>query len=576
MKKRTGLISAAAVLSLSALLAGCSGATASDAASTAKHSAIPNGGTIVQTVSSSLGVNFIPLLDSSEYNQNVTSSMFDSILTVNPQNQLMGDLANMPTVSKNGLTYTFTLKPSAKWSNGQRITSKDVELGVDWLASKTYNNPPDDGSYGSFVQAIVGGSNPLPDGKTPSGFKTLGAYKFSITVQKADPTELGSNLAFITPLPSSVLGKIPMSKWMTSSFNKKPTVGSGAYVIQSIVPNQSVTMKANPYYVFGEPHITNSIIKVISPDVVVGDLVSGQVTMATVHAQDFIKLKNNPSLAENSEPANGYDFLGWRQNNVTYGKEFRNVKFRQAVEYAINRVALGDALDKGYFTVTNGPFPEGVSYFDKTLSNAYAYNPEKANELLNEAGFLINKKTGFRMTPGGRPFNPTLTYASGDSNTQEMAQFVKQFLGAVHINLKLLPPINFQQQINEMNNDSNGKQPIEGFLEGWDLGSGPQDPRPLWLSTAPFNTTVQDWETPASVLKENDTLLAEQASLKAYNPVYRQNILNQWQVLWNSQEPTNQLIADNSLTVYSKNLHGVVFSSLGDFYPWKWYLTPSN
>lgn len=576
MKKRTGLISAAAVLSLSALLAGCSGATASDAASVAKHSAIPNGGTIVQTVPSSFGVNFIPLLDASAYNQNVTGSMFDSILTVNAQNQLMGDLTYLPKVSKDGLTYTFTIKPTAYWSNGMHITSKDVELGVDWLASKAYNNPPDDGSYGNFVQAIVGASNPLPNGTTPAGFKIISPYKFSITVQKADPTELASNLAFITPLPTFILGDIPMSKWMTSSFNKKPTVGSGAYIIQSIVPNQSVTLKANPHYVFGTPHITYDIIKVISPDVVVGDLVSGQVTMATVHAEDFIKLKNNPSLAENSEPANGYDFLGWRQNNVTYGKEFRNVKFRQAVEYAINRVALGNALDKGYFTVTNGPFPDGVSYFDKALSNAYPYNVAKANALLNQAGFKIDKKTGWRLTPGGRAFTPTLTYASGDSNTQEMAQFVKQFLAAVHINLQLLPPINFQQQVNEMNNDTNGKGPVEGFLEGWNLGSGPQDPRPLWLSTAPFNTTVQDWETPASVLKENDTLLQEQASLKAYNPTYRQNILNQWQVLWNSQEPTNQLIADNALTVYSKNLHGVVFSSLGAFYPWEWYLTPSN
>lgn len=574
MKKRTGFVSAAAVLSLSALLAGCSGAT--DAAAAVKHSSIPNGGTIVETVPTSFGSNFIPLLDGSAYNQNITGLMFDSILTVNPQNQLMGDLTYLPVVSKNGLTYTFTIKPTAVWSNGIHVTSKDVELGVDWLASKSYNNPPDNGEYGSFVQAIVGASNPLPDGTTPAGFKIISPYKFSITVQHADPTELGSNLAFITPLPYYVLGSLPMSKWMGSAFDKQPTVGSGPYLIQSIVPNQSVTMKANPHYVFGAPHISYTIWKVISPNVVSGDLASGQVTMATVHATDFIKLKNDPTLAENSEPANGYDFLGWRQNNVTYGKEFQNVMFRQAVEYAINRPALGEALDKGYFTVTNGPFPVGVSYFDKALSNAYPYSPAKANALLTKAGFRINPKTGWRMTPGGRAFTPTLTYTSGDSNIQIQANFIVQFMKAVHIDLKLLPPISFQQQVNEMNADTNGKAPIQAFLEGWNLGSGPQDPRPLWLSTAPFNTTVQDWETPASVLKENDTLLQEQASLKAYNPVYRQDILNQWQVLWNSQEPTNQLIADNALTVYQKNLHGVVFSSLGDFYPWEWYLTPSN
>ncbi|KYP80904.1 ABC transporter substrate-binding protein [Ferroacidibacillus organovorans] len=576
MNKRTAMFSAAAVVTLSGLLAGLAGtgafaATKPVAKHAAKHAAIPNGGTLVQTVPSSFGVNFIPLLDSSAYNQNVTGLMFDPILTINANNQLIGDIVQKWWFSKNLKTTYFKINPNAKWSNGIHVTSKDVELGVDWLASQSYNNK-DNGAYNYIVSSIVGAQKPLPDGTTPSGFKIISPTEFSITQTTVDPTNLGSNLQFITPLPTFILGKIPMSKWSTSAFNKQPTIGDGPFTITQIVPNQSVTMKANPYYVFGKPHIAFNIWKVVSPDVVSGDLVSGQVSIAAVHATDFNKLKNAPGLATNVTPQNSYDFLGWRLNNAVYGKEFSNVKFRQAVEYALNRPALVQALDKGYATVVNGPFPSANSYADKALANSYKYNPTLANKLLNEAGFKIGKN-GWRTTPGGRPFTPTLTYASGDSLLQTQAEFMKQFMNAVHINLKLNAPISFEQQLNELNNDTNGKQPIQGFLEAWNLGSGPQDPRGLWLSNATFNTTTQDWTQPVSVLKQNDKLLAEQASAAAYNPAYRQRVLNQWQQLWNTQLPTNNTISDDLLTVYSNKLHGVVFSPYGTLFIYKWYLT---
>lgn len=569
MKKRQAMFSALSVITLSALIAGTGGMMA-NAKTVKSHRVVSSQNTITIALPSAFGPNLIPALDSSLYTVYITGYQFDPILNVNPKDQLIGDIVDKWSYSKDKKTIYFYINPKARWSNGKNVTSQDVELGVDWLASKSYNTT-DQGEYGYEVNSIVGAKNPIPDGTTPSGFKIINAREFSLTTYNVDATNLSGNLQFIQPLPYFALGKLPMSQWKTSAFNKMPNVGDGPYIVTNVVPGQSVTMAANPYYLHGKPLIATTIYKVVSPDTVAGDLVSGQVNMSGIHPKDVAKLKNVPNLSINDSPTNGYSFLGWRMNNVVYGKEFSNVKFRQAVEYAINRQALIQAIDKGFGKPENGPLPPVNFWYNSALDNTYPYSTAKANQLLDQAGFKI--KNGWRTTPGGRPFTPTLTISSGDTAIQIEANFIQQFLKAVHIDVKVLPAINFNTLLNQLNNDANGKQPVQGFFMAWSLGSGPQDPRPLWLSNAAFNTTAQDWQTPKSVLAQSDKLLNEQASAAAYSDSYRKQVLDKWQVLMNQQMPTNFLTMDDTLTAYSSNLHGVTYTDLGTFYPWKWYFT---
>lgn len=568
MKKRSIMMSAAAVLSFGSLLASLG--TAASAHTTPKLSGITNGGTIVQTFSTQFGANMIPMLDSSAYTQQILGYQFDTLLSIDQNDHLIGDLVNKWWYSKDRKTIFFQLSPKAKWSNGKPVTIADVKLGIDWLASKSYNNA-DQGSYGYLVQNIVGASNPITDGTTPSGFKQISNSEFSLTMAQPDAAVLGSMWQGIQPLPSFLLGKIPMSKWKSSQYDKFIPVGSGAYIMTQIIPGQSVTMKANPYYVMGVPHISTNVFKVVSPDVVDGDLASGQVTIAGIQHKDYAAMKKVPGLNFTITPNNAFDYLGWRLNNAVYGKEFSNVKFRQAVEYAINRPALINALEKGFATIENGPLPPVNFWYNKALNNAYAFSPAKANQLLDQAGFKI--KNGWRTTPGGRPFTPTLTITSGDSQIATEATFIKSFLNAVHINLVVNPPINFNTVLNQLNGDANGKQPIQGFLLAWNLSNDP-DPRGLWRATDNLNITSIDWtntKDPAVVL--NDKLIHEQHTAAAFDISYRKNILDQWQTLVSKNMPENFLYDGESIMAYSNKLHGVVFSPYGLLFPYRWYLS---
>ncbi|PWI58350.1 ABC transporter substrate-binding protein [Sulfoacidibacillus thermotolerans] len=576
MQKKTTIFSAAAVVTLSALLAGCGGGTNSGSGLGQAVSATPvNGGTIVQDFPTSFGLNFIPYLSTSYYTLQAWALQFDSLLQFNQNDQLIGDLADKWTVSPDKKTYTFYLNPNAKWSDGTPITSKDVQLGVDWLLSKSYN-VTDGGSYGYILSNVVGvpSSGYLPDGQTPSGFKIINSHEFSITVQHADAAVLTADLAGIVPLPYSVLGKIPMSQWKGSPFDKKPWLGSGQFIMTSLVPGQSITQKANPYYVFGKPHIEYNVWKVISPDVVDGDLASGQVTISSIHATDAAKMRQIPNVSVNIEPTNGFDYLGWRLNNSEYGDIFSRVRFRQAVEYALNRPAMIKALFDGYGVVENGPLPPINFWYNQALNGTYPYDPAKANQLLDALGMKI--KNGWRTLPNGQPFTPTLTISSGDANIQRQADFVQYYLKQVHIDLKILPPINFNTILNQLNNDANGKQPIQGFLLAWSLSNDP-DPRGLWRATDTMNTTSIDWtNTKDPAIQENDKLIHEQHTRQAFDQQYRISILNQWQQLLNQQMPENFLFDQDTVTAYNKNLHGVVFSPYGALFEYKWWLSPSS
>lgn len=568
--KKSALFSGVAVVSLSALLAGCSGGLGgSQGAAPAVHRApIHNGGTLVQTFPTSFGTNLIPFLDASLYTATAVGYEFDPILQFNQNGVLIGDLVSSWSFSPDKKTIYFHINPKARWSNGIYVTAKDVQLGVDWLASKTYN-VTDQGEYGYLVQNIVGASKPLPDGTTPSGFKIINPREFSITMQQPDAAVLPSQLSGITPLPTFVLGRIPMSQWKSSSFNKLPTVGTGPFITTQVVPGQSITQKANPYYLFGKPHIAYNVFKVISPDVVVGDLASGQVDIASILPKDVAKLKAAPNLNIAITPNNGFEYLGWRLNNAQYGSVFSNVLFRQAVEYAINRGALIQAVDKGYGKPENGPLPPINHWYNPALNNAYPYSPAKANALLNQMGMKI--KNGWRTMPNGQPFTPTLTISSGNSNLAIDANFIKQFLNAVHINLKVNPPINFNTILNYLNGDANGKQPIQGFLLGWSLGTDP-DPRGLWRTTDQLNITTIDWvKGPGTKL--NDQLIHDQHTAAAFSLPYRQKVLYQWQALVSKEMPENFLMMNDTLTAYNKNLHGVTFSPYGNLFPYKWYLS---
>ena len=112
-----------------------------------------------------------------------------------------------------------------------------------------------------------------------------------------------------------------------------------------------------------------------------------------------------------------------------------DLKVREAVAYAIDKETLSEGLTYGEETPADHLFPDGIPYTDVELNVVRTYDPEKANALLDEAGWMLNESTGIREKDG-QVLSLKYTYDSGDALNKSLATAVKSQLAAVGINVE--------------------------------------------------------------------------------------------------------------------------------------------
>ncbi|MCL6548337.1 MAG: hypothetical protein K6T30_05455 [Alicyclobacillus sp.] len=490
---------------------------------------------------------FIPFLTADLYTANVWAMAFDPLLSVDNKLNFIPWLAQKWKWSSDHKTLTMWLQPNAKWSDGKPITSDDVLLAMDFLASKAYNTTLQ-GEYESLVDPIVG-SQDIVSGKKQSfaqtgGFTKINNKEFQIHLKAPDAAVLYSDIASITPLPSHILKKIPFKKWGTSDFNLRPTVVSGPYKFVAIHGTDNVVMQANPLYWKGKPHIQNLIFKTDSADVAPGLLQSGEVDFQIngLKAQDVQKLQSLSNVNVVTLPDNGWYYLAAKLNGLPELKDYR---VREAFEYALDRQAMVKGIMKGYGQVVSGPLP-AISWAAATPKdglNPYPYDVQKANQLLDAAGWKKGSD-GWRIDPATKkPAVFHLTYPN-DPVREQVAIAIQQEFKDIGIQIKLDTPLDIQAFYKKVQNDDKS---VQLFVAAWELSVDP-DPRGLWGSQNPMN--YERWVDP-----EDDKLIADTWGAKAFDTKYRKQALIKWQLYVNKQMPVNFLFSKENLYAINKRVH---------------------
>jgi peptide/nickel transport system substrate-binding protein len=575
---RTVSIAAAAVLSLTALSMGLGSAGGLNAAS-----ASASGGTFIEPETAVWTSDFIPALSDSGTNVPIYGNQFYSLLGTTPAGLVTtyGGLASKYTVSKNHKTFTFWLNPKARGSDGRRVTARDAQLYLEWIASKAYVDTlagPYSGSLDDIVGMTEKNGDPLPNGQSPAGYKQLGKYEFSITITAPYANALINEVSGITPLPYFILHKYPMQDWAKIPFNHMPTVGDGPWVMSKVIPSEVILQTANKYFEYGPPRISTYEWKYVPSSEEAGDLIKGVVNyVGSINPKYYAQIKNVPGIKVQVVHGVTYGYIGWRFNNAKYGKIFDNVHFRRGVMYALNRPELNQAYSRGLGAVETGPLPDVYSWYDRAANTgkyAYAYSPAKAMKEFEEAGLVYNKQTGWFDTANGKTFKPTLTYYSGVTSAAEESTSIAEFMHAAHLDLILNPPMNFNSMLAELQNDKDGTQPIQGFLIGLGFGVDPSF-YSIIGSQAGFNLSQWDItnQTLPNFQPEDMKLLEEQRSGKAFNYAYRKKIIDEWQMLFSKYLPYEILNSPYEVDAYSTTIHGLVVNAFGFFHPWTWYIS---
>jgi len=167
---------------------------------------------------------------------------------------------------------------------------------------------------------------------------------------------------------------------------------------------------------------------------------------------------------------------------------FDNLQVRQAIQHAINKQNIADAVFYGNYTLGAGPIAPGVPGYDETLADAYPYDPERAAALLEESGV------------GEITFD---LYNRGNGVWPLIGQLIQADLQAVGINANLLslPDAEFFGQLNA------GEVPA--FINDWTWDNGDPDNVMFSLYTAPRAVTRLGYEN-ARVNELNNAAQTEQ------------------------------------------------------------------
>ncbi|HGV0031005.1 TPA: ABC transporter substrate-binding protein [Citrobacter freundii] len=311
--------------------------------------------------------------------------------------------------SADGKTWTLTLKPDLKFSDGSPLTAEDVVF--------TYNKAAKSGGkidMGNFTHAS------LKDNRT-----------VEITLRSPQST-------FVNVLGS--LGVVPQKRYDEKTFAKNP-IGAGPYRLVSFQPGQQLIVEANPWYAGKKNDFSKLVFVFLDEDNAYAAARSGQLglvriapSMAVAPQQKNLKLwvrdsvENRgivfPMVPAGKKDANGYP-IG---NDIT-----ADVAIRRAINYAIDRKQLADQVMEGHaipaYSAVQGLPWQGQSVAFKDGDS------EKARTILEEAGWKVGKD-GVRVKDG-KEARLTLWYASGDSTRRDLAEAVRAMLEPVGIQISL-------------------------------------------------------------------------------------------------------------------------------------------
>ena len=329
---------------------------------TASQAGAASGGTL--NVGFTVGIPQLnPALTTFSVEQTLFPLLWDGLTQWKSNGKIGPDLATSWTSSNGNQKWTFQLNSGVKFSNGVPVTSADVVSSFNY-----YLNPstPFQDNTGLGIVKSVTASGPN-----------------SVVIQLSSP-----NASF----PDSVTPVKVIDMAALSTIDTNP-IGTGPFIVQSFVPNSTLTLVRNPNYWGTKPSVSQINITT-EPDATAAftALTSGTLqVVGQVPDSELTAAKSNPSL-KIVQPANPGSYLTWETD--TKAGPFANVKARQALAYAINAKAV---LSEAYFgagkiSTEANPLSTTNPWYDGHLTK-YTYDLKKAKALFAEAG--VRKGTTF-------------------------------------------------------------------------------------------------------------------------------------------------------------------------------------
>jgi peptide/nickel transport system substrate-binding protein len=362
------------LLTATLLLAGC-GTSAGGSETTEKTEKNPteetkNGG-IFTIARSSDAEHIDPGYAWSEGDIDIVFHVYDGLVQFkNDKLEVEPALATEWNVSEDGKTWTFDLRKDVVFHDGTEFNANAVVQSFKRVTDE--NN--------KYYGVVKGGYSYLNYlmGDVIKDVVAVDDYQVEITLnEKFAPflTYMGYYSQFIvSPAALDAHGE---------NFPQNP-VGTGPFVFDKWKKGEYVQLKANENYWGEKPSIDTLIFKVVPESSTrLMELQSGQVdVIKSIDPGQIATIQNNKDMELQSVPGANLFYVSINTTKAP----FDNVKVRQALNHAVNKDQIVDAIYEGNGTKAINALPPTIFSFDDT-AGPYEYNPEKAKELLAEAGY---------------------------------------------------------------------------------------------------------------------------------------------------------------------------------------------
>ena len=328
----------------------------------------------------------------------ISPLIYSSLLKLNDMGRLVPDLARSWS-QPDAHTYFFRLRRGIHFHDGREVTADDVRATFEFIMDPR-NSSPKRGSYAPVKRIEV-----------------IDRYTVKFVLQ--DISVSFPYALTVGIVPQGSLGRL-----------KSPPVGSGPFRLKQWRPGEEVVLVANPAYFRGQPKLDWIQFRVLANTTTrLLEMKKGSVDLLQncVPAYAVKFMERIPGVRVIQEQGITYQYLGY---NLT-DSILQHKRVRQAISHAIDRDAIINHTLKGLAKKADGVVLAPLHWAYEGNVTKYEYDPERAQELLDAAGFPDPDGNGPRM-------RFSLAYkTSTDMESVEIAQIIKEYLKQVGISVEV-------------------------------------------------------------------------------------------------------------------------------------------
>ena len=443
---RRNFLKVAGVSAAALGLAACGGSKSGSTATSGSTAGSTAGGVNTAGFTVQYGSNpetLDPALNSAIDGANTIITIFEPLLLINENNEVVGGQAESWETSEDGLTWTFTMRDGLKWSDGTDLNAKDFEYSFKRMVDPNTAAP-----YAETCLGMIDGFEEAAGFPDADGNPTAEPNPDALNVKASDD---GKTLTIVLSYPCSYFDK--MAAFATMSPVQQATVeangdawctspdtfvSNGPYMITDWTPSERIVLTKNPNYVGGWDSS-----KIVSDTITLLLLEDSSASYAAYNSGEAVLVKDVPTdeIPSLTKAEDGGDFyvdtiLGTYYVSLNLQRDaFKDAKVHKALSLAIDRDYVANTIMQGTYSAADSIVGPGIvdesGYFHDNgnapyISADYEANLAEAKKLLEEAGY-----------PNGEGY-PTIEYSTNDAGYHvPLAEYLQQAWGDLGITLTI-------------------------------------------------------------------------------------------------------------------------------------------